>query len=205
MTRFSRLRTTHRLHHKFARVTLLAAAGVVATATVVFAGTLTGHSLIGGGVTSMTISGVAGSGTTRGPNYIEVESWSWGVANIGSQSSGAGAGRSGRANVSDFTITKKIDRVSPLLFNDCALGTNLGTITIYMDPPGSGSGLPGGDSQQITLTSARVTKITDSSDPGGQPIESVTLNFAKIEFKYAPQDGSSSTRFGWNIKTNKPG
>jgi type VI secretion system secreted protein Hcp len=200
-TEVARARQPLGIRRFVSRTVLLATLGVVVTASAVIAGT-SGASLAGGGATSMTVVGITGGGTPKGPGYIDVLSWSWGVSNnIGSQSSGSGAGK---VSMSSFTIMKTIDKASPLLWKACAAGSHLATVTLFMDPPSSSTGAPGGDNLVVTLTDARVHGVTTSSG-GDRPTESVSFTYAKIKMDYTPQGSSSPVTFTWDLKTNKGG
>lgn len=71
----------------------------------------------------------------RADKSIEVDSFSWGASNntlnIGSASSGAGAGK---ITFNPFTITRKTDSASPQLYAACASGKHFGTVKIVQGP-----------------------------------------------------------------------
>ena len=55
---------------------------------------------------------------------IDVLAWSWGANNPSSMHGGGGGG-TGKVNVDDLTITKWIDKSSPVLLKACCNGTHL--------------------------------------------------------------------------------
>lgn len=123
----------------------------------------------------MTIDGVQGS-STHTKDGIDVLSWSWGAnqtSSIGSQSSGAGAGK---ANMQDFSFTKRIDKSSPVLYSLYQSGKSAKNVTLTVS---NGSSTP----LKIQLTDATVSGYGLSSG-GDRPSESITLNFSKISFSY---------------------
>ena len=99
---------------------------------------------------------------------IEVLSYSWGVSNAGSMSSGSGGGE-GKAAFNDITFTHYMDKASPVLMQTCATGTHLKEATIIHRKAGKGQqeyliikmndvlvtsvqhGSSGGDGERITL------------------------------------------------------
>ena len=148
----------------------------------------------------MLIPGISGGGTPRGADYLEVSSWSWGEhGNIGSQSSGSGAGK---ITFNPFSITREIDKASPILWQASATGKRFATVTFYMDPPASSVGAPGGDRMKLTLINAVISAISISSG-GDNPSESVSFNYTKITMEYTAQGSNSSVTFGWDLATNK--
>jgi len=104
-----------------------------------------------------------------------------GKANIGSSSSGAGAGKvaaprdiatgqaSGKRMHKPFTITKEIDRASPLLAQACASGKHFQEVDVE---------LPSGG--KYKLTDVMISSDTKSSG-GDRPMESISFTYQKIE------------------------
>src|SRR5579863_4851988 len=62
------------------------------------------------------------------------------VLNIGSQSSGAGAGK---VTFNPFQITRKTDRASPRLFTMCCTGEHFQQVSLYLRRSGGMGGLTG--------------------------------------------------------------
>jgi type VI secretion system secreted protein Hcp len=121
---------------------------------------------------------------------------------IGSGSSG-GEARSGRANVQDVTITKVLDKTSPLLFDDCVTGNYLKKVDILYDKPM-------GDSQEdyfkIHMEDALITSI-QLSGTQENPMESISFAFSKIKVSYNPEEGGSLKGFidkGFDVLKLKP-
>ena len=107
---------------------------------------------------------------------LSAMTYSFGIANTISDSTGTGAG-AGKATLSDFTFTKTVDASSSKLFKSCATGSHIktGTITIRDDK--------GNTLNQITLTDVFVKSVQTSSD-GTTPTESISFTYSTIEFKY---------------------
>jgi len=181
--------------------------GVLTTMVVaVGAATFQPHSITAGGATAITVvgQGFGGDGSvSHGPGWIDVQSWSWGAsnsANIGSQSSGAGAGK---VTFNPFSITRKIDSASPVFFGACASKRLIPSVTFETDSVTAGDGTPPPQTLQITLTNAMIKACSWGGSGGDAPTESVSFNFSKIEFKYTEQSTGVVTRYGWDIKANK--
>jgi type VI secretion system secreted protein Hcp len=137
-------------------------------------------------------------------NEIEIMSFNWGAANVGSGNVGTGSG-TGKVSVQDLTISKYMDKSSVPLFVACCTGKHIPTLTLT-------ARRAGGEKQVeyciIKATEVYVSAFNNSgSDPNMLAQESVSFNFAKIELKYTPQkeDGSAAAAIngGWDIKINK--
>ena len=134
---------------------------------------------------------------------IDVLSWSWGVSQTGTAASGGGAG-AGKVSFSDLNFTHNVDKASPLLMKACATGQHVKDATLVSRKAGKG--------QQeyliIKMSDIVVTGVQPSS-AGEQPMESVSMQFAKIDLEYKPQkaDGTldAGIHFIYDIKTNKIG
>jgi type VI secretion system secreted protein Hcp len=136
-------------------------------------------------------------------DQIEIMSYSLGVSNSGSGAVGAGSGVS-KATFSDISIQKYVDKSSPNFFISCANGSHIDKAIIHVRKAGEKP------QEYLTITMEEVFVSSYSeggSDGSGLPMDSVSLNFAKIEFKYSPQkkDGSldAANPKGWDLKGNK--
>src|SRR5690554_5408150 len=73
----------------------------------------------------LKIDDIQGESKAEGhENEIQVESWSWAANQLGTSSVGGGSG-SGRVTMSELTITKVMDKSSPVLYKMCCLGTHI--------------------------------------------------------------------------------
>ena len=123
----------------------------------------------------------AGSGAGKSAS----DSWSARASKeaIGSQSSGAGAGKvtaprdmatgmaSGKRMHKPFTITKEIDKASPMLAQACASGEHLAEVDVQLSSGG-----------KYTLTDVMVSSVQKSSG-GDRPMETISFTYQKIEMK----------------------
>jgi type VI secretion system secreted protein Hcp len=133
---------------------------------------------------------------------IEVLSYSWGVTNPGSAHSGGGGG-TGRATFQDLSIVHKIDKASPNLLKACATGQHLKEATITFRKAGKG--------QQefliIKMNDVIITGVAQGAPSGEAGSETVSLEFAKVDWQYKAQnpDGSldAGTHFKFDIKDFK--
>ena len=153
----------------------------------------------------LKIDGVDGESTDdKHKGEIEIASWSMGATNAGSFSSGGGGG-TGKVSMNNFNIVKKTDKASAKLFTACCTGEHLKQATLVCRKAG-------GEQQEfltIILTSVLVSSYQTSGSSGSDviPMEQVSMDFGKIEYKYKEQkpDGSLGGEVvgGWDVTTNK--
>ena len=152
----------------------------------------------------LKIDGIPGeSKDSKHKDSLEVLSWSWGVSQPGSMSTGGGGG-TGKASFSDLTIMHTMDKASPNLALYCASGKHIPAVTLTQRKAGE-------DQQDFLIfkmTDVIITSVQDSgSDGGGLPTESVSLQYAKIEGEYKPQNEKGTLeagiKWGWNLKETK--
>ena len=152
----------------------------------------------------LVIDGRPGPSTSK-KDAIDILSFSFGASQtavIGAGSSG-GEARSGRASVSDVTIMKVLDKVSPLLFDDCVTGNFLKKVDIIYDKPM-------GDNQEdyfkIHMEDALITSI-QLSGSSENPVESISFAFSKVKVSYNPEEEGALKGFidkGFDVLKLKP-
>ena len=152
----------------------------------------------------LIIDGRPGPSTSK-QNAIDILSFSFGASQthvIGPGSSG-GETRAGRANLHDVSIMKVVDKVSPLLFDDCVTGNILKKVDIIYDKPM-------GDDQQdyykIHMEDALITSIQHSGS-SENPVESSSFAYQKIKLSYNPEQNGSLQGFidkGFDVLKLKP-
>ena len=91
---------------------------------------------------------------------------------------GGGGGGAGKVSVHDISITKTVDKSSPVFFKNCVAGTHYKKVTLAMRKAG-------GDPNVVikyTLTNVIISSYQEVSSGGGKskPEESITFNFTKI-------------------------
>lgn len=152
----------------------------------------------------LIIDGRPGPSTSK-TDAIDILSFSFGAtqtAVIGPGSSG-GEARAGRANLSDVSIMKVVDKTSPLLFDDCVTGNYLKKVDIIYDKPM-------GDKQEeyykIHMEDALITSIQHSGS-NENPMESISFAFSKIKVSYNPEENGALKGFvdkGFDVLKLKP-
>jgi type VI secretion system secreted protein Hcp len=154
----------------------------------------------------LEIDGIKGESTAdKYAGAIDVDYFSFGDGSVAPQvrfGSGAGAGR---VRFDEFTFKKGIDSASPQLFQDSVTGQHLQKAVLFAVKPG--------EAQQqylkVTLSNVVVSsyRVASQHPDGEGEVETVTLDFQKIDYQYTPQnrDGSSGAPItaGWDLSANK--
>ena len=152
----------------------------------------------------LKLDGIAGeSADSKHKGEIDIESFSFGVTQAGTAARGGGAG-AGKASFQDLHIVKKADKASPNLMLKCAIGEHIKEATLTVRKAG-------GEQQEyykIKLSDLLVSSFQNTgSGDDSIPMESVSLNFAKVEFEYKEQDAKGAlagvVKSGYDLKANK--
>lgn len=138
------------------------------------------------------------------------------VLNIGSQSSGAGAGK---VTFNPFQITRKTDRASPIFYMMCCAGQHFKQVSLCLRRAGGGTGESGGGvtvkDGQANMTSGTTflrfdfalvavkTISWSGSDGDESPKEEVTFEYGALKVQYQQQDVGGGKKGGivagaWN-------
>ncbi len=152
----------------------------------------------------LKIKGIEGeSFDAKHKNEIDVLSWSWGETQSGTHAVGGGGG-AGKVNMQDFSFVMKVNKASPKLMLACANGEHIPEATLVCRKAGK--------EQQEFLTIKLSDCLVSSFQTGGSAgadfeTESVSLNFAKIQYEYRAQkaDGTldGAIKAGYDLKQNK--
>lgn len=133
---------------------------------------------------------------------IDVLSWTWGATQTGTTHSGTGGG-AGKANVQDLSVTKYIDKATPILLKHCLSGIHIKEAILTVRKAG-GKPL---EYVKIKMGDAIVSALHAGGSGGDERLtETLALNFSKVELEYVPQkadgSGDASIPITWNIATN---
>ena len=149
------------------------------------------------------IGDIKGESTdSKHKDEVEMLSWSWGLSNASGGPSPSGGGAGGKTSFQDLQFTHVIDKASPQLMTACATGQHIKDATITVRKAGKGLQ----EYLIIKMNDIVITSVALAS-AGDPPVESVTLQFVKIDLEYRPQkpDGSldAPVFFKYDVKTNK--
>jgi type VI secretion system secreted protein Hcp len=129
-----------------------------------------------GGKTFLKLDGIKGESIDKVHKAeIDIESFSFSAG--GGQHASGGGGGTGKVNVQTFTITKKLDKSSPLLFQAAATGKHIKLATLSFARKVKGKQQ---DYLQFKFTNALVSSIQDGTSHGNSPQEQVTFAFQKV-------------------------
>jgi len=129
------------------------------------------------------------------------------VLNIGSQSSGAGAGK---VTFNPFQITRKIDRATPLIYSMCCAGQHFSQVSLCLRRAGGGVAASSGSMTSGTTflrfdfaLVAVKTVSWSGSDGDDSPKEEVAFEYGALKVTYQQQDVTGGAKGGmlsqaWN-------
>ena len=135
----------------------------------------------------MNIAGIPGESTDDAhPEWIDLVSYSHSIGDSGKVESGTAESRTtGPVDHEDFSVTKVLDKASPLLYTKCCDGTHIAEITVELCRAT-------GDKQcymKYQFTDVIVTSVsTGGSTSESLPLEYVTFNYGKVEWTYTETD-----------------
>lgn len=142
------------------------------------------------------IKGESADDKMKSKDAIDIESFSWGISNAGSFSS-IGGGGSGKSSFSDLSFMKNVDKSSPALAQHCATGKHIKKATLHVRKAGGGQK----EYYTVTLEDILVSSFQASASNGSPVImDSFSLNYAKIEWKYMVQDAKGAMTAGGDFK-----
>lgn len=154
----------------------------------------------------LKLDGVEGeSHHDKHKNEIDVESWTFGETNAGASAHGGGGG-AGKVQMQDFHFVMKTNKASPKLFLACATGQHIPKAVLTCRKAGG--------EQQEFLTVTMSDLLVSSFQTGGSsqsndplPLEQISINFSKIEWKYQQQDAKGNVGkpviTGYDVKAFK--
>ena len=150
----------------------------------------------------LKLSGIDGESVdAKHKGEIDVLAWSWGLSEEGAPATGGGG--AGKVKIQSLSIQKLIDLASPLLLSYSAQGKHISAGTLTTRNPGKGTEFLFFKMTNVTVTSVSMMASKDAT----RPAESITLNFAKLDFDYrsSKPDGSVGTEehFKWDILAGK--
>jgi type VI secretion system secreted protein Hcp len=152
----------------------------------------------------LKIDGIKGeSQDSKHKGEIDLLNWSWGETQTGSHAFGGGGG-AGKVSMQDFTFQMNANLASPKLLLACANGEHIKEATLTCRKAGK-------DQQEylkIKMNDLLVSSFQTGGHAGGEvPVDSISVNYSKIEYSYAQQkpDGTldGPVKAGYNLKEMK--
>ena len=154
----------------------------------------------------LKLAGIKGESTdAQHREEIDVASFSWGLSQQRTTSTGGGAGAS-KASFQDLYVVTNVSQASPQLFLASAAGRHIETAVLTCRKAGRS---PQQEFLKYTLSDVLVASYhADGQAEDSVPVDEVSFTYAQIKVEYRPQraDGSLGAPItaGWNLKTNEP-
>lgn len=151
----------------------------------------------------LKIDGIDGeSADSKHKSEIDLLSYNFGAAQTGTQSSGGGGG-AGKVQMQDFHFNMHINKATPKLLLACATGEHIKKAVLTCRKAGKEQQ----EYLKVTFSDLLVSSYNTGGSGADIPVESISLNFAKIEFEYKEQkaDGTlgGAVKAGYDLKANK--
>lgn len=135
----------------------------------------------------LELEGIKGESTdAKHQGWLEIETWAWGETQEGAGSrSTSGAASRGRVSMQDIAFTKQEDKASPQLMLYCASGKHIKKATLHIH---RATGKKEKYLEFVFSDSIVTSYQTSATTIDVLPMDSFTLNFAKIEVTYSELD-----------------
>jgi type VI secretion system secreted protein Hcp len=133
----------------------------------------------------LKLEGVEGeSQDSKHKGWIDIHSFSLGLSNMGAGHAGGGSG-AGKAEISDMSVSKQVDKSSAALYKFCFQGKHISKGSLVFRKAGGDNPIEylKYDMNEVFITSVQ----TSDSAGGGIANESLSLNFSKIKMTYKMQ------------------
>jgi len=153
----------------------------------------------------MKFGDISGSVTTDGfKDWIQVGSFQWGVGRGVTSPHGSEDTREGsEPSVSEVVVTKRMEKASPKLWQDAVGGDFSAKVTIKFTSTTKDK-VESYLEYEFTDTGLSGYSVSAGSDDA--PQESLSLNFAKVIWKYSVLDAKTSGKpevVGWDLTQQK--
>ncbi|WEX08235.1 type VI secretion system tube protein Hcp [Chelativorans sp. AA-79] len=154
----------------------------------------------------LQIDGIQGDAThEQHRKWMDIEALHWDVSRNMKTSAGSAANReASEPSISEVVLTKVSDSSSTKLFQEACSGRTGKRVLIHMVTTGN----PGTTYIEYTLTNTLIASYSVDST-GDRPIETIKLNFTKMEVKYTPYDDNHAPQSpmiaSYDLATTKAG
>lgn len=138
------------------------------------------------------IGGIKGESTDKQHfGWIEILCYDFSIAQrVSKTASSAGGAGAERGDFSEFTITKLLDKSSPLLALACAQGRHIDTIVIELCRADKVKYMT------YRLTNCIISSVSTHGEDGEFPEEDVAFNVGRFEMSYTQQSKSTGFALG---------
>ena len=152
----------------------------------------------------LQIDGIKGESVDRDhKDWIDVNSFSWAISNLGSVGFGGGGASAGKANISPLSWNQQLDMSIPTMFVGVSSGKHYKNATLEVAKPGEAKSA--GVYFEMVFDDVVLTSL-NISGTGDIPNVSGALEYSKLTMTYTPQkaDGRPGEPIigGWDLKKN---
>jgi len=152
----------------------------------------------------LQIDGINGDSTDRNhKNWIDVDSFSWGLTMI---TSGSGGQSVGKVSFSDLAWTQPVDSSTPRWFIDVATGKHIGKVTLDVQRDDARAG--GQSFFQMIFTDTIGTGLKVNGTGDDLSADASMTSGATVKLRYRPQDPKggygSWVEGSFDIKAGRP-
>lgn len=139
----------------------------------------------------LQIDGIQGDAThEQHKNWLDIEALHWDVTRNINTSAGSAANReASEPSISEVVLTKVSDSSSTKLFQEAVSGRNGKRAVVHLVTTGN----PGETYIEYSLTNALISSYSVDTN-GDRPVETIKLNFTKMEVKYTPFDDNHAPK-----------
>lgn len=137
-------------------------------------------------------------------DYMELFSYSHAISQHVTANVSNADRTTGRPVHQDFAVTKDVDKATPSLIQACNEGKIYSEVEIIVGRNDAGAIV---EIFKYKLEDAIVSSMSVSGGGGGKPIETITWNYARIEWTYTAQNeegGAGGNAVAqWDVSLNK--
>jgi type VI secretion system secreted protein Hcp len=132
--------------------------------------------------------------------WIEVTSFSWGVSRSIAPDARGAERRSGETQISEVVFTKESDSAMPATMMAVASGKHLDEVELHLCSTINNKNVT---NIEYKFKDVIISSYSQSASSTGQPMESFSINFTKVEFNYKAYDrmGEDAGNFPGMIDT----
>jgi type VI secretion system secreted protein Hcp len=155
----------------------------------------------------LKLDGIPGESTdSKHKDEIEVLSFSWNIKQTIVNDGGGGGGAAGRAQLSDFSIVKHVDKASPVLMVAVCTGRHIqeGMFTVQESRGGRTAEAFKNGKASLEFLKIKFTDVLISSYQNGgggtdQPMDQVSFHFDKVEISVLDGTGKWTQEGSCNV------
>lgn len=136
---------------------------------------------------------------------IEIDSFGIAAHQTATMHSGSSGGGAGKGHLQDIMFSKRVDKCSPTLLQNCLIGTHYDKITMTLRKVTGGVQLP---FLIYTMEQAIFSSYsTSGSQHSEELLENMSINFARFTMEYNVQDakgaGAGKNTASWDMTTGE--